>query len=93
VSAHLELGVPPVQRADTNGEGNVEGRFSSLEHEIFDRNLPHTQPTGGDLVSGRGPSLLDRLGRAVNREDMTVFDPMCDRAGSRAGAAADSASP
>jgi hypothetical protein len=87
--SRLELRVPAVQGADTDRERYVEGRFSRLQHKILDRNLPHAQPSGGDLVAGRRAGLLDSFGRAVNRENVPVSDASRDRACGRAGTAAD----
>src|SRR5690606_30093175 len=66
VGPGLELGVATIQRADTNGQGEIESCLAGRELEILDRDLAVADGSGADPV-GRSPArLVDRPCRTVD---------------------------
>ena len=84
------LGVSTVQRADTDGDGEIEFLLAFAQREGFGGRLPESEGTGGDFSGGAGFGLADGGGGAVDGEHKppaleTAGD--CPRHG--AGSAAD----
>ena len=67
-SAHARM--PPVQRADPNGEDEVEARLTVLVGELFDSCLPERQEACSDLGLRAGHGLCDGLCGPIDGQDV-----------------------
>ncbi len=88
-SLGLRIGVAAVQRADSDGNDQVERRFASGQRELLDRSSPIRHRTGSKFRGRAGDGLSDGTFRAVETEHVSARrNPRHDRTGERAGAAA-----
>ena len=88
---HLLTGlrVAPVERADADGEHEVERLLAGLQRELLGRDEPQAHPAGPDLVRRRGLGLGDGGDGSVDAEDLAGDEPRRDRTGGRSRPAAD----
>lgn len=64
-------GVPSVQGADAQGEGEIKRLVSRFKFESLNRHLPERQAPRGQFLFGASASLLDRLCRAITASRST----------------------
>ena len=72
-----------IQGTDADSEGKIKWLLTGQQYQLFGFDLAETHPTGSDLRGSMLPRLGNRLGGAINSEDVAVPEPR--NAGARRG--------
>ena len=69
-----------IEGADADREGKVERFLAGQQYQLFGADLTEAHPAGSDLRGSLPARLRDRLGGAVDRENVAGPEPRGDGA-------------